>query len=151
MKNRLLKCVACVLLLSVIVSASPSALAMEEGSCVHTFDGYTRGDHVCYSSNMSTIEVGYIDNGSDHLIAYYDHGPCDICGKEVRIDYTVSEAHTLYHIYTGNNYHSGNRHYCQYRDFCICCGHTSYHWESYICPGNGHCITPNGYTTSDTV
>lgn len=150
MKNRLLRCVATILLLSMIVSASPSALAMGDGSCVHTVDGCTRGDHVCYSSNMSTIELGYEDSGNNHRINYYDCGPCDICGEKVDYFYSVYEAHTLYHIYTGNNYHSGDRHFCQYRDYCIDCGHTSYHWESYACPGNGHCIMPNGHATSDT-
>ena len=149
LKNRLLKCVACVLLLSMIVSATPAALAMEDGNCEHNFDGNSRGDHVCHSSNMSTIEDGYIDNGDDHLVACHDEGPCDICNKRVVIYYTVTEDHFIVSTYTGNNYHSGNRHYCQYRNFCIYCGHTTYHWESYICPGNGNCIMPNGYTTSD--
>ena len=46
------------------------------------------------------------------------------------------------YVYTGNNFHSGNRHYFQYSKYCKQCGATITKWESAICPGNGHCIDP---------
>ena len=51
-----------------------------------------------------------------------------------------------YHNYinkiTGNNYHSGDKHYYQYADICSLCGnYGASQWMSFPCPGTG-CVTP---------
>ena len=46
------------------------------------------------------------------------------------------------YVYTGTNYHSGDRHYFQYSKYCNQCGATVYNWESVSCLGNGYCIGP---------
>lgn len=50
--------------------------------------------------------------------------------------------------YTGNNYHSGSRHYCQYNVTCNC--ETKTVWRDYACSGNP-CITPNSITPPSEV
>ena len=44
--------------------------------------------------------------------------------------------------YSGNNYHSGTRHYFEYSGYCTRCGGLITKWESAACPGNGNCIAP---------
>ena len=94
-------------------------------------------------------EDGCIDNGSNHLHRYIVRGTCTICGQYYESSFTVPESHVITSIYTGNNYHAGSLHYAQYKDICTWCGHTSYRWKSYSCPGNGHCILPQSYNPTE--
>ena len=68
-------------------------------------------------------------------------------------DNTVNVFIYRYHdyglAYTGNNYHSGNRHYHQYAQTCAVCSHqkADYVWQSVYCNGSP-CITPNKFIDS---
>lgn len=94
-------------------------------------------------------EDGCSDNGSNHLHWYTESGTCTVCGESYSTQFSVPESHVITSIYTGNNYHSGTRHYAQYKDLCTWCGHVSYHWTSFSCPGNGHCIVPQVYNPTE--
>lgn len=54
--------------------------------------------------------------------------------------------------YTGNNYHSGSKHYAEYRitGSCSACGARGTYWTYYNCSGNP-CITPNSVVTPPEV
>ncbi len=64
----------------------------------------------------------------------------------------ASEYHgTLSYTYTGNNYHSGGRHYYEYRATCSVCGiSTTSTWRSQACSGPP-CIVPTNLNEDDHV
>ena len=49
---------------------------------------------------------------------------------------TFKGSHNFVNSYTGENYHSGSKHYYQYADTCSRCGYTTnYTWQSIPCSG----------------
>lgn len=88
------------------------------------------------------------DDDVSWIAEYYNVETRD-CGR-LGYDYE-SEIQYIYYkpnhteTYTGNNYHSGSRHYCQYRYTCGCSENGKTVWKSYACSGNP-CITPNSIT-----
>lgn len=86
----------------------------------------------------------YIDN-SQHKIDWYivfinDLGEYMMNGV---IDQTSYASHMVSNYsYTGQNYHSGTRHYFQYGGTCSKCGGFITYWMDAFCPGNGNCILP---------
>ena len=71
----------------------------------------------------------------------YLHTPSSV---PYEYDYvTYYRYHHYTNQYTGNNYHSGSRHYFQYADTCTICGHRkNYTWISQYC-GGPPCVTPS--------
>jgi len=93
---------------------------------------------------------------SDVVYVYKNQQQHDVYLHEFYWDNTTGTIFDSYHeeyqrtenhypanyVYTGTNYHSGNRHYFQYSRYCKQCDYTIIKWESASCPGNGHCIDP---------
>lgn len=107
-------------------------MAAEMNECEHNyvFDSY---------------HVDYTDFGDYHRKEVFPIEECTICGHsnfKYEETKTTNESHNMgAYTYTGNNYHSGSKHYLEYSARCIQCGHYETKLESYSCPGNP-CILP---------
>ena len=97
----------------------------------------------------------YQPDGGDVIYVFKDFDSHDVYFRQHFYDPTIgahlygateflrTESHTPGgSTYTGNNYHSGTKHYFQYRRTCSHCTPVFYQWISANCPGNGHCISP---------
>lgn len=91
--------------------------------------------------------VNYMSMG--HCRIAYTIYQCTSCGKWLDREVTKStmEAHTMKDVgYTGNNYHSGGKHFKEYKAVCIQCDYFTTWYESYVCPDGpgGGCEIPIG-------
>lgn len=131
---RVLAILLIVLLVAAIPAQALAAGASEPQAHTHTLK------FLRYSYN-------YLSNGSSgHIVRTYICQYCTGCGAVFEGTTPVStrnEQHSYGNrYYNGNNYHSGTLHYAQYEKDCTACKYAYTEWESYKCPGNGHCITP---------
>lgn len=88
-------------------------------------------------------------NSSSHYKGKASVYRCVNCGDLLYDDdyEWTTESHSMSnYAYTGSNYHSGEKHYCQYERYCVSCGYTETKWTSYSCPGNGSCLLPQSIT-----
>lgn len=103
------------------------------------------GTAILQFNSASTVDANewcnerIINNTAYEPTIWYESDTIYIC---------YSQDHTT--TYTGNNYHSGNQHYCQYRYTCGCSLNGTTFWEHYACSGNP-CITPNSITPPSEV
>lgn len=110
---------------------------------------------VCVKNVYAAHEHSY-----ETIISYkytYKDETSHTCEKVVRtfckgcnIDYSntvssVIETHSYSSMtWSGQNYHSGLKHYGYYTKTCTTCKHTYGEWRSWNCPGgsNGNCVLP---------
>ena len=84
------------------------------------------------------------DGLTHHKYVMYDK-VCIACGHKETADPVITIENHVYNVlgsYTGNNYHSGTRHYFEYQLKCVC-GYSngSTRWKSAYCAGGNH-ISP---------
>ena len=93
-----------------------------------------------------SVPVYYFLNEQQHDVYLHEYNWDNLTGvifDSHHEEYQRTENHyPSSYVYTGNNYHSGNRHYFQYSKYCHQCKTTILKWESAACPGNGNCIAP---------
>lgn len=135
-----IKSLAAVFLALFILAAIPTqALAAE----AHV-DAITAHTHQWYYDHYDTTYIPIDDE--THLKTIYPVYYCSVPGCnefDIRDGSSSVQAHSMSsYSYTGSNYHEGNYHYIRYERSCIQCGHSDGYWDSYRCPGNGHCILP---------
>lgn len=126
------KRIASALLIAILFVAMPIQLlaAQDDLRHTHSYDEYV------------TTFVEYIGSANYHVKFVTVRYKCD-CGAFYDInEEEKSEEHVKGTFsYTGNNYHSGSRHYFEYEGSCILCDQPLSEWRFYSCPGNP-CILP---------
>ena len=100
--------------------------------CVHSWE----------IRNLYTIPIP--NDNYTHILYTARDRVCKKCGEIETLDPILDPvSHTLNYSYTGNNYHSGNRHYFEYTPYCTVCGFINPNniWRSGYCSGGTH-ISP---------
>mgnify|MGYP000163848013 CR=1 FL=1 len=128
--KKLLSILSIVILVTSLVAHAPNVYA----------DGCTHSGSVTL---LATETICSMYSTYEHTLQTTKAFCCNTCNA---IFYRVTETKEYHSMsgysYTGNNYHSGTKHYFQYERHCTTsgCGHTETKWRSANCSGGNHIL-----------